>query len=157
MTMHAPQLAEQVIRPVLYQQKLYSRAAEALLLGTAAQETHLGHYLHQVRGPAKGIYQMEPATICDLWSWLGDRPERRDVVVATLARWPDSATQMVTNLAYATAMARLYYLRVSAPLPHADDIEGLANYWKLYWNTPRGKGTPEQFIRNYHRFVLAPS
>jgi len=42
---------------------LASPVAVKLLLGTAAQESRFGTFLHQLGGgPAKGAFQMEPAT-----------------------------------------------------------------------------------------------
>lgn len=42
------------------------------------------------------------------------------------------------------AMARLYYLTHEAPIPK--DLDGQARYWKQYYNTDMGAGTPEQFV-----------
>ena len=69
-----------------------------------------------------------------------------------LTRWPDPSI-MKWNLHYATAMARCSYLRHSESLPEADDIEGLAKYYKKYYNTPKGAATVEQAISNYERFM----
>jgi hypothetical protein len=49
-------LRQYVIRPTLQRLGLWSLAAENLLLGTAAQESKLGYYLHQLEGPALGLY-----------------------------------------------------------------------------------------------------
>ena len=38
-------------------------------------------------------------------------------------------------------------------LPDADNVAELAHYWKLYYNTPEGKGTVEEFIKNYELLV----
>ncbi|KAF0118141.1 MAG: hypothetical protein FD149_866 [Rhodospirillaceae bacterium] len=66
-----------VIRPTLLHLGLHSPAAEALLLGTAIQESRLGTYLRQTGGgPALGVYQMEPATHEDIWTnFLAYRPD----------------------------------------------------------------------------------
>lgn len=48
---------------------LCSDAAVNLLLGTAAQESEFGKYIRQIRGPALGVFQMEPAT----FDWLRDK------------------------------------------------------------------------------------
>ena len=50
-------------------------------------------------------------------------------------------------------MARVHYLRVPQPLPAADDIDGLARYWKAHWNTREGAGTPERFVESYRNHV----
>ena len=46
-------------------------------------------------------------------------------------------------------MARIKYWRVPKKLPVENDIEGMAKYWKDYYNTSLGKGTPEKFIKAY--------
>lgn len=154
--MEASQLREYVIRPTLEYLGLWSPEAESLLLGTAAQESHMGHYLHQVRGPAVGIYQMEPATHQDIWThYLAGKPQLSSKVRSLAAyRWHTSfipAIEMHGNLAYATAIARVFYLRKPDALPK--DLAGWAEYWKRHWNTHLGAGTEEQFIENYRRYV----
>jgi len=58
----------ELISRVLEQLDLYSRDAVELLMLTAAAESNLGEYLRQVgRGPALGIFQMEPSTETDIW------------------------------------------------------------------------------------------
>ena len=62
-----PQFRANIIRPVLLVIGGESRAAENLILGTALQESNL-RYLRQLGdGPARGVYQMEPATHDDIW------------------------------------------------------------------------------------------
>ena len=159
--MDCQQLRLRVIRPVLQDLHLWSQSAENLLLGTAAQESLLGYYLCQKRGPALGIFQMEPATHKDIWErFMPSRSQtlRRKVQALARARWAGlrypPAQEMVVNLAYATALARLHYLRVPSPLPAADDLDALAAYWKRHFNTRRGRGTRAQFVENYGRFVV---
>jgi len=149
--MNASQLNEWVITPVLRKLGLYSPSAVNLLLGTAAQESHLGTYLKQINGPALGIYQMEPATHDDIWkNYLNFRHTLSSLV---LQYNQQNADALLYNLAYATALARIHYLRAPESLPQANDIEGLAAYWKAHYNTRLGKGTTDEFIDNYKRFV----
>ena len=65
-----------------------------------------------------------------------------------------NTSNLCTDLAYATAMARIHYLRVQEPLPTANDISALAAYYKKYYNTPNGAATEQQFIDNFNRYVL---
>lgn len=151
--MDRKQLSE-LIETVLTGLGLYSQAAMVLLLGTAAQESRLGTYIKQVgNGPALGIFQMEPATEQDIWrNYLDYHPELAEKIKAvTGVRGPGG--QLYFNLAYQVAMARVHYLRVSAPLPPADDLPALARYWKKYYNTALGAGTVEEFKRNYLAMV----
>lgn len=151
MSIRPDQLRAYVIRPVLNALGLYSAAAEELLILTAATESLCGEYLHQVGGPAIGIFQMEPNTHTDIHvSYLKYRKD----LAAKIAAYGNRATQMAGNLNYACAMARVHYLRVDDPLPAADDIEGLARYWKDFYNTHMGSGTVEHAIANYRKYAL---
>ncbi len=148
----------QVIRPTLQTLNLWTMSAENLLLGTAAQESQLGHYLVQENGPGLGVYQVDPATHQDIWAhYLNSRPLLANQVRSLTASTKDGVipdTILVTNLAYTTAIARVIYYRVAQPLPDAYDIEGLAEYWKLYYNTPLGEGEVSEFIQNYNEYIL---
>lgn len=151
--LNVPQLREYVIRPTLIHLGLYSPAAENLLIGTALQESHLT-YIDQLApgpGPAYGLCQMERATHDDIWEhYLRFNPALKVRVEQMIAPWPsDRLFQMHTNNGYAFGMARVHYLRVPAPLPAADDVVGLARYWKRYYNTLKGKGTVDEFVENY--------
>lgn len=142
-----------LIASVLKELNLHSDNAVNLLIGTAAQESHLGRYRKQLGGgPALGIFQMEPATFDDIVkNYLRYKPElaARIERVARISRF--KAEDLENNDLLATCMARVHYLRVREAIP--SDLEGWARYWKRYYNTPLGKGTEEEFIANYKRFV----
>ena len=125
-----------------------SDAAVNLLLGTAAQESWFGTVFRQTGGgPAIGAFQMEPAT----FNWLREK-------FASNYPWMlfrREAAEMEWDLSLAILMARLRYRVVPAPLPAADDVHGLATYWKAYYNTPAGAGTVEEFVKNYRKYVRA--
>lgn len=143
-----------IIRPTLAATGLWTQAAENLLLGTAAQESHMGEYLKQIKGPALGIYQMEPNTHDSLQDnylfYRDDLREMGDHYCGDL----EGHDALVGNLFYATFMARIKYYQNPEPLPDAEDIPGLAHYWKRVYNTYHGAGTEAEFIRNYKRFTL---
>lgn len=143
---------ECVIQPTLGHLDMYSLAAENLLIGTAVQESGLRHLRQMGKGPALGLYQIEPATHEDIWdNFFKYRPslenKLRDLLGDNVG--VTSEHQLITNLVYATAIARLIYYRVSEPLPDADDVDALAVYWKEYYNTRLGKGTTPAFKLNY--------
>lgn len=149
------QFRANVVRPTLEAIGAHSQAAENLVLGTAVQESNL-HFLRQLAvGPARGIYQMEPATHDDIWeNYLAFRQELRDRVLAFLVPEHDRHDQLVWNLAYGTAMCRAHYMRVPYPLPPADDIRGMAEYWKQHYNTPQGRGTSDEFVEKFENAVV---
>lgn len=145
-----------IIDPVLKSMDLWSESAVNLLLGTCAVESDFGTYLVQKpNGPALGIYQMEPNTYIDIYNnYLSYRIGLKDLIIKstrTISR--PNYYDMITNLWYATAMARVHYLRIPEKLPSHNDIDGLANYWKLYYNTPDGKGATQKFIEKYHQYI----
>lgn len=144
------QFRELVIRPVLQASGLWSPAAENLLLGTALVESGLSWLKQRNDGPALGVYQMEPPTHDDLWlNLLRYKRDLRQKAVLWATSANPSPEEMIGNLNYATIIARLHYLRDPAPLPAADDVVGMARYYKRVWNTDLGKATPEQFVRNW--------
>lgn len=151
MSISSKQLIEKVIRPALQDSGLYSTASLKLVAGTAATESGMGEYLVQIKGPALGIFQMEPATHDDLWkNFILLNPAYRAMMVELFGiHDTPSASRLIWNLRYATVMCRLHYRRVKAPLPEANNILGLANYWKKYYNTHLGAGEPQDFVVAY--------
>lgn len=119
---------------------------------TAAVESHLGHYVYQIGGPARGIFQMEPATAIDIYdNYLRYQEGLRDELLYFCAADPER--DLLGNIPYQILMARFHYLRVKEPLPKAEDSKGLAEYWKKYYNTTLGKGTVEKAIEEYKKYV----
>jgi hypothetical protein len=142
----------------------YSEEAVDLLMMTCAHESRGGTYLRQkgMTGTegAFGVYQMEMATHRDIWvnflhlrlgicSKVGrlslDVDLRKDYSV-------DNGEEMMWNLAYATAMARVHYWRVAEALPSKDDtryMSKLGIYAKKYYNTHLGKATSSRYVTDY--------
>lgn len=121
---------------------LWSPEAEALVLGTIYQESRGGYYLRQLRGPALGISQVEPAT----FRWLVELYGARFPFITD--RHPH---ELIWDLRLAIAMCRLRYLAVPGPIPKT--LDGQAAYWKAHYNTHLGAGKPEEYVsawRNRH-------
>jgi hypothetical protein len=151
--MNLEQLRELVVRPALHHIELWSPAAENLVLGTALVESK-GEYLHQVKGPALGLWQMEPATHDDIWAnYLRYNATIREHVkeLQSPASITEGALELIGNLYYGAAMCRIHYRRSPYPLPAANDAEGMARLWKNAYNTARGAGTVEKALP---KFVL---
>jgi len=153
--LHIPQLRQFIVRPVLQALNAHSKAAENLLVGTAIQERRL-EYLRQLGdGPARGLYQMEPATHDDICNnYLAYQSDFRTRIEAFVLTLHDRHDQLIWNLAYATAMCRAHYRRVTEGLPNEADVDGLARYWKRHYNTDRGAGTVAEFKDKYVRYVI---
>jgi hypothetical protein len=138
-----------------------TRAAEALILATAAHESGGFHAIDQVTrpdditaGPARGLWQIEPSTHADLYlNYLRFRPTLMAALESFLAAAPDRDQQLATNLAYGCAVARLLYHRRRVVLPATADPQALGREWKRLFNTAKGKGTLAQFSAAYERHV----
>jgi len=148
------QLYGEVVRPQLdyladAEPKLGAQAAGQLIMATIATESNGGEYLCQVRGPALGIIQMEPATLRDIIEWLDTAKNariRHRVFAELSPTKTDFEKLLVTNLEFAITMCRIFYWRVREALPEDGDWPGMARYWKKYYNTELGKGTPQNFM-----------
>ena len=144
---------ELVVKPTLFNIGMYSLAAENLIIGTATQESRLFHLKQKGDGPALGVMQMEPATHKDIWDYL----DRKPVIAQSVRELAASAyrgtnippSEMIGNLNYAVAMARVLYWRRPEPMPAHDDLNGLARYYKRFYNTHLGAATVDEFVGNY--------
>lgn len=150
------QLRLYVVRPALQAIGLWSPTAENLVLGTGIVESKLTYLKQLGAGPALGLFQMEPFTHNDIWRTTLWGKELGMKVGNLIRPWgstsyPDPA-EMISNLNYAAAMCRVHYRRIRAPLP-GNEPEGLAGYWKQYYNTPLGAGTVEKALPAF-RFAV---
>lgn len=140
-----------LISDVLFELGKCSEQAVNLLMGTAAQESALGKYWFQIKGPALGIFQMEPATEFDIWENFINLSGKTKMVMSELGYQCPDTKRLQFDLRYQIIMARLHYLRVKEALP--SDLQGMARYWKKYYNTEFGKGAAEEFVKNFERYV----
>lgn len=148
--MHPYTLRKNIIKPTLRAIGLWSQEAEDLLVGTACAESLCGKYRKQINGgPALGIFQMEKRTAYDiLQNYLSYRLDLKRKVVEFWDTKKDLGENLEKNDKFATAMARVHYYRVKEAIPK--DKKEMANYWKKYYNTPMGKGSPEDFITKWN-------
>jgi len=154
-------LKNNIIIPTLEMLDLSSKSATALLFGTACVESDCGRYIRQYgfdldsKKGAFGIYQMELATHEDIWAnYLQYHPMFAEKMRKIRDYNGSPQQQLMADPIYATAMARVHYLRVSKKLPRADDIVALASYWKKYYNTEAGQGRVTDFIGKYNHYEL---
>ena len=122
---------------------------------TAAHESGLGRYTKQIKGPALGLYQMEPLTLLGSYEhYINYRPELQIKIhqISGVSR-PDRG-QLQFNPVYSSIMARLKYYRAPGALPSASNIWALAEYAKKHFNTYKGKATPADYHDAYRTLVL---
>ena len=137
----------ELIEDVLKEADLYSESAVELLMMTCAVESNFGTYIKQVKGPALGVFQMEPNTHNDIW-------ENYLAYHDNIAEYIDhrSSFTLRYDLRHAIIMARIHYLRVPEALSKATDLNALAYYWKRYYNTFKGKGTVKKAVEKYEKY-----
>jgi hypothetical protein len=155
------QLRDFIITPVLATLALpHADAATELLLATAMQESGCGAMLVQEGGgPALGIWQMEPATENDIWlNFLGYQKALEAAVKSLVAPYfggsKGMADQLVGNLYYSCAMARVQYWRSPDPLPALGDVDAQAAFYLKVYNAG-GKATAAEFVANWRTVMAA--
>jgi len=133
----------------------YSESREELLMGTAAQESAFGTYRKQLgNGPALGVFQIEPATHNDCFeSYLNFRHGLKEKILSVSGLKEPDSSELESNDTYSICIAFVKYYRDREPIPEPEDIEGLAKYWKRVYNSEKGAGKVEEFVKNYHKYV----
>lgn len=162
--MNARQFDQMILRPVLAALHPLipdTESARRLMLGTAAHESGGFKWIDQITGhpldpdgPAYSYFQIERATHDDVWdSFLAFRSELAAKVDRLKVPALDTVKQMQGNIYYATAVARVIYYRAKPPLPAADDLDYLAEYWKKFYNSEAGAGKPQDFKAAVSRYL----
>lgn len=149
--MNIKQLRDLIFDTLEYCHMTVSDSIVNLLVGTICQESACGQYLKQVKGPACGICQMEPKTAKDIIdNYISKRAELFGNYTKLYNKNLTLEQNLCYNMMFSVFMCRVFYLRFKENIPH--DLEGQARYWKKYYNTSLGKGTVEQYIKNYRRY-----
>jgi len=148
------QFMEYVIIPTLIAMDMDSEAARRLMIGTALTESDLTYLRQHGNGPALGVYQMEEATYKDIVDrYFVQNGQRIESRFRNTVQGNYSVMRMTYDLRFATAMARVKYWMVPDPLPDADNIHGLAAYWKKWYNTEGGAGRVHTFENKLRKYL----
>jgi hypothetical protein len=137
---------KKIIKYGLTKLNMYSEDSADLVFKTGMAESGYRH-LRQMSGPALGFFQCEPATMDDVWkNYVSYRPPLK-VQLWDLGYKEDERTSFLGNIAVQAAFCRLQYRRDKQPIPDKADLEAQAAYWKRVYNTVKGRGTVEHFIK----------
>ncbi len=148
------QFRELIVKSSLDDLLFYSKDVEELLIFTCANESLGGTYLHQAKGPALGIFQMEPSTYNDLWqNFINNNHSLLLRISSNFDHNVHNEARLIYDLRFATAMAACFYMRIRKPFPAYDDVNGIWEFYKLHYNTMKGAATKDTAIANYHRFL----
>jgi hypothetical protein len=153
--LNAGQFRELIVQSTLRDLNKVSKDAEELIMFTCAAESNGGTYIKEVNGPALGIFQMEPMTYNDIWdNYIKHKASLSLLLVSNFdVTFMPSEERMIYDLRFATAMARIHYLRVKEPLPNANNVDAMWEYYKLHYNTLAGKAQKDHTINAYHEFI----
>ncbi len=122
-----------------------------MILETACVESNCGEYIKQLKGPACGIFQIEPETAKDmLQHFIRYKPKLFKNYTKLLNPNLTLEQNLQTNLMFQIFMCIVYYLRFEQIIPNT--VEGRAKYWKKYYNTALGKGTVEKYIKAVDKY-----
>lgn len=150
--MNKDQLTNLVIIPTLKEiPHGFSASSVMAIQMIIAHESNQGEYIAQVRGPALGLIQMEPATHDDVWKhgdsiWLN----ALDLGIITPEEFRDrvhpSEERLIYDLRYNVFMARQKLFMAAGALPK--DPGDMAIYLKKHWNGD-GKATATKYHFDY--------
>jgi hypothetical protein len=124
----------------------FTPEAVELLMMTCAHESLLGTHRRQIKGPALGIFQMEPDTFNDIQK---NFIEYRKVLKGILGH--RKAEELVYDDELAIKMARVLYFR--APEAIGKTEESWAALAKKRYNTVAGKATEEKYLNDYRKYA----
>ena len=140
MAFSSPQLRD-LVTATLKEANLHSPEAVKLLLGTCAVESEFGTYIKQRGGPALSPWQIEEPT----FNWLKERYKKYHPYI------DKEFEALEWDLKLAILMCRLRYLVVPDPIPKT--LAEQAVYWKKYYNTFQGAGTPMAYVAAYRKHI----
>jgi hypothetical protein len=135
---------------------MYSPEAVELVYRTGLVESNY-RYIRQIKGPARGFYQVESGMSCCMDICINYLRFRKKLlkIVSDICHlderyfldpkedeWSDI---LESSIVAGIVMCRLKYRRSKGAIPK--DIELQAKYWKDNYNTYLGAGTIEKFIK----------
>lgn len=125
---------------------MYNPRFTELALMLAAHESHGGLMRAQIGGgPARGLFGFEERTYLSTW-------QHSDTIAETSVAMGIHADfgQVEDGDRHSIFMCRHLIAMDTAPLPRT--TARAAVYAKLYWNSPRGKATPQKYLTDYNLF-----
>jgi len=133
---------------ILIKHNIYSDELLFLLLGISAVETYNVQYLNNP--VARGLFQIEPKTAEFTLKKAQKNEEWLDLLEATSWDGISLRKQLRDNLEYQVIML---YMTLQVKGVNISKLQlnrnNLAEIWKKYWNTYKGKGTTNQFKRRW--------
>jgi hypothetical protein len=148
------QFREDILTPTLGALQFHDAELKELLVFTCAVESEGGTYVRQIKGPALGIYQLEPNTFTDLWyNYILRKPDIVNLISLNLGvhRMPE-LVEIITNLKLATDLCALLYKYRKAQIKSCQPLD-LWEVYKPLYNTDKGGAKLDESIASYYKFT----
>jgi len=95
--------------------------------------------------PAVSFWQIEPATVRDIWeNYISYRKPMIEAVYRLGLIEDKKVFSVFSNIALASAFCRIHYRRMPGAIPN--NMPERATYWKKFYNTYKGKGTVDHYV-----------
>ena len=140
--------------------KYASKDAVSLVWATGLVESNY-QYIRQIRGPARGFFQIEPRTSSSAVENYFRFRKKLSLRAALVSNTPDSLwgstdenrwdSVLESNITAGIVHCRIKYWRAPEKMPNS--LEGYAKYWKRYYNTIKGKGEVDGFMRKVEKYA----
>lgn len=143
-----------LIRKTLKKMNMWSEDAEELVFLTGLVESGYKYITQIGSGIARSFFQVEAFTAKDsIDNYLSYRKAVLGDFAFAIQRSSEDIMSMSEedfrellwhDIAAGIAFCRIKYRRVPKAIP--SDLNGLAKYWKDYYNTEKGAGTVKHFL-----------
>lgn len=127
-----------------------NRAVE-MLLETAAAETGLGTFPDRTENNGFGLCQNDRIGVEDIKKRAKERDRQRIIEHFGYDIRTVRPEELKEDPLLAFIFCRLHYKLIPNPIP--SDLHNRATYWKWFYNTKAGKGTPEHYIKAAQRHL----
>ncbi len=160
MSIYVSDLREQIIKPCLEALGDFSDSNADLLLGTATQESLLSeqHYCAERQG--LGIYRITAEKHREIWDkYLIQFPDLASMVRGFASQQQflkNPHQELISNWAYATAVAWMIYKSSNIETGKSMDGNGLAQLWARCFENGTGCArNAEEFMATYRSTMMA--
>lgn len=126
----------------------------ALIIETAATESFFGTKVKQTKGPALGIFQVEPRTSkCLQENFLAFNKKIDAFTNKYVDKKSSEEANLKHNVPYQVALCLAQYVRYGIHKRNLSDKLVRAQIYKKHWNTSKGSGSVVKFFTDSEKYL----
>ncbi len=125
--------------------------AQNLLLETACAETLLGSYPDRYAKNGHGLHQLDDIAVIDIQERVRAKDLEKIISAFGVNIQDVEPSDLGSDPLLSTIFCRLKYKLRPEPIPAS--LEARAMYWKLFYNTMKGKGHPDEYISKSQQLI----